>query len=80
MVLHHGRRRQASMPPLLPLLWPSCVYTECRYASNALRHPSRAHFPVTTAAGAASLAAPLCCRREVEEGGPRAEIEASPGG
>ena len=46
---HHGRRRQASMPSLLPLLWPSCVCTECRYVSNASRRPSRAHFPVTTA-------------------------------
>jgi len=45
----HGRRRQASVPPLLPLLQPSCVCTECRYVSNASRRPSRAHFPVTTA-------------------------------
>ena len=47
---HHGRRRQASVPPLLPLLQPSCVCTECRYTSNASRRPSRAHFPVTTPA------------------------------
>ena len=47
---HHGRRRQASVPPLLPLLQPSCICTECRYVSNASRRPSRAHFPVTTAA------------------------------
>ena len=45
----HGRRRPASVPPLLPLLQPSCVCTECRYVSNASRLPSRAHFPVTTA-------------------------------
>ena len=48
-LLLYFSRRQASVPPLLPLLQPSCVCTECRYVSNASRLPSRANFPVTTA-------------------------------
>ena len=53
-----GCRRQASVPPLLPLLQPSYACTECRYASVASRRPSRAPFSVTAAAGAPSPPVP----------------------
>ena len=60
---HHGCRHQAPVLPLLPLLQPSCVCTECCYVSNSSRHPTCAHFPVTTAAVSPSpLEQPLVFR------------------
>ena len=55
---HHGRRRRAPVPPLLPRLQPSCACTARRYASVASRRPSCAPFSVTAAAGAPSPPVP----------------------
>ena len=55
---HHGRRRQAPVPPLLPRLQPSCACTERRYASVASRRPSCAPFSVIAAAEAPSPPVP----------------------